>query len=83
MKGRILQWVLLTTFLTGCVETIVMDPQEKDRPVAVNCILQGENRAYELWDYTPTPLTQSLTLRYVKGKTEKEYIPVEDANVSM
>ena len=83
MKGRILLWVLLTTFLTGCVETIVMDPQEKDRPVAVNCILQGENRAYELWDYTPTPLTQSLTLRYVKGKSEKEYIPVEEANVSI
>ena len=67
MKERIPLGVLLVTFLAGCVETIVMDPQEKDRTVAVHCILQGENRAYEDWDYKPTPKTQSLTLRYVKG----------------
>ena len=83
MKERIPLGVLLVTFLAGCVETIVMDPQEKDRTVAVHCILQGENRAYEDWDYKPTPKTQSLTLRYVKGKSEQDFIPVEDAKVSI
>ena len=67
----------------SCVETIVMDPQEKKPAVAVHCILQGENRAYEEWYYTPTPQTQSLTLRYVKGKSEQDYTPVEDATVSI
>ena len=83
MKGRFALLIFLTTFQTGCVETIIMDSQERDRPVAVNCILQGENRAYEVWDYTPTPQTQSMTIRYIKGQSEGEYIPVMDAEVSL
>lgn len=83
MKSRRLFYIVTMMVSAGCVETIVMDPQEKKPAVAVHCILQGENRAYEEWYYTPTPQTQSLTLRYVKGKSEKEYIPVEEANVSI
>ena len=40
--------------VTRCVECIIMVSQEKDRPVAVNCIFLGENLAYKTWDYTST-----------------------------
>ena len=43
----------LTMVLTGCVETIVMDPDEKDLPVAVNCILSNPD-PYRFYDYTQT-----------------------------
>ena len=56
--------------LTGCVETIVMDPHEKDLPVVVNCVLEGNSSKQ-----------QSLTLQYAKGKSTQNYIPVEDAEV--
>lgn len=55
--------------LTGCVETIVMDPGEKDLPVMVNCLL------------TPDSNVQTLYLQYVKGKSANEYIPITDATV--
>lgn len=55
--------------LTGCVETIVMDPGEKDLPVMVNCLL------------TPDSNVQTLYLQYVKGKSANEYIPITDAKV--
>ena len=76
----------LTMVLTGCVETIVMDPDEKDLPVAVNCILSNPD-PYRFYDYTQTYSSefdkqrQSMTIRYVKGKSEDGYVPVEDAVV--
>ena len=81
MKGKFCLFLILMVS-AGCVETINMESNEKNPPVAVNCILRGENRANTLWDdYSPTPHTQSLTLRYVKGKSEKSFIAVEDAVV--
>ena len=69
--------------LTGCVETIVMDPDEKDLPVVVNCVLQ-DNRIYRLpykGKVSGTLPNQSMTICYVKGKSVKDYLPVEDAVV--
>lgn len=71
-----------------------MDSQEKDPPVAVNCILKvahtrndrallDSSRNHQ-WDLPHPPIgpqKQSLTLRYIKGKTDKDYIPVVDATV--
>ena len=57
--------------LTGCVESIVMDPGEDDLPVMVNCVLEAGRGK------------QTLYLRYVKGKSMSEYIPVENATVRM
>ena len=63
-------WVLsFMMVLTGCVETIVMDPGEKDLPVMVNCLL------------TPDSDVQTLYLQFVKGKAAKEYVPITDAKV--
>lgn len=67
----------------GCVETIVMDPYEKDYPVVVNCILQ-DNRIYKLpykGDDSVTLPSQSMRICYAKGKSVKDYLPVEDAIV--
>ena len=69
MNGKIPLGGLLLTFLAGCVETIVMDPGEKDLPVMVNCLL------------TPDSNVQTLYLQYVKGKSANEYIPIIDAKV--
>ena len=55
--------------LTGCVETIVMDPHEKDLPVMVNCIVN------------PDYAVQTLYLQYVKGKSAQQSVPIEAANV--
>ncbi len=69
MKGQLYLFSLMTMVLTGCVETIVMDPGEENLPVAVCCILEeGQGK-------------QTLTLQYVKGKSMAEYIPVEEAKV--
>lgn len=65
--------------ITGCVEPIVMDPGEEDMPVVVNCILT----------LSPTSISQSfticsnptLTLQYAKGKSNGDFIPIEDATV--
>ena len=69
--GRIkLIWELaFMMVLTGCVETIVLDPGEKGLPVMVNCLL------------TPDSNVQTLYLQYVKGKSANEYIPITDATV--
>lgn len=60
-----------TMFLPACVETIVMDPGEKDLPVMVSCILD------------PDLMVQTLYLQYVKGKSAQEYVPIENARVYM
>lgn len=64
----------LTTFFlsvtlilcAGCVETITMDPHEKNLPIAVHCVLTEEP-------------VQKLDLRYVRSKASDGYAPVEDA----
>ena len=70
MRG-ICSLFLLTALLAGCVEPIVMDPEESEMPVVVNCALNIDAQ------FEP----QRLTLQYARGKSQKEYIPVEDANV--
>lgn len=54
--------------VTGCVETIVMDPDE-DLPVMVNCLLSPDNDV------------QTLYLQYVKGKSQEDYVPITKAKV--
>ena len=67
--SRIYRFLSLAVVLTGCVETIVMDPGE-DLPVMVNCILEsGEMGPQTLW------------LQYVKGKSAPEFIPITEAEV--
>ena len=71
--------------LTGCVETIVMDPHEKDLPVVIQCVLSNpSNETVIVPDSASTAglsQKQTMTIRYVKGKSEDDYIPVEDAVV--
>lgn len=62
--------LFVTMVLTGCVETFVMDPHEKDLPVVVNCVLNAGKGG-----------TQTLYLQYVKGKSMDTYIPITDAKV--
>lgn len=84
MRNNLSLLVICMMLSAGCVETILLDSNEKDARVAVNCILKGETVAYPFWEldgYSPSPQKQSMTIRYVKGKTEKDYIPVEDAVV--
>lgn len=64
--------------VTGCVEPIVMDPEEKDMPIVVNCILSFESVNYNEPGECENP---KLTLQFAKGKAQNEYIPVEDAVV--
>ena len=59
----------MTMVLTGCVETIIMDPGEKDLPVMVNCLL------------SPDSEVQTVYLQYVKGKSANDYIPITEAKV--
>ena len=69
MKARTYFLFFMMMVSTGCVETIVMDPDEENLPVVVSCILeQGQSKL-------------TLNLQYVKGKSMDEYIPVEDAKV--
>lgn len=65
----VLLMMILSATLTGCVETIVMDPGEEDLPVMVNCVLEAGFGK------------QTLYLQYVKGKSRSEYIPIENATV--
>lgn len=74
--------------LTGCVETIVMDPHAKDLPVVVNCVLQTNLSSG--WVYGPLPhynglsttsRKQFLTLQYAKGKSALEYVAIVEAEV--
>ena len=70
MKPHYSVYILfLIAALTGCVETIVMDPGEKDLPVMVNCLLN------------PDAEVQTLYLQYVKGKSADSFIPITDARV--
>jgi hypothetical protein len=62
-------YLLTSISAISCVETIVMDPGEKDLPVMVNCLL------------TPDSKVQTLYLQYVMGKSAKEYIPITEAKV--
>ena len=75
--------MILSATLTGCVETIVMSPDDKDLPVVVNCILKSNYSwsFYHHMDQPKEPQIQSVTVRYAKGKSEKEFIPVGDATV--
>ena len=66
---RFIVLVSLAVVLTGCVETIVMDPGEKDLPVFVNCLLN------------PNDTTHTLYLSYVKGHSVEDYLPITDAEV--
>ena len=61
----------------GCVETIVMDPHEKDLPVIVNCVLKQKRGVYS----SDGSVVQSVRVLYVKGKSTKEYIPIDNAEV--
>ncbi len=83
-KGFPVAPFFLTVLLCGCVETIVMDPHEKDLPVAIHCVLT--NPTNEVVIYNPaspvsTMQKQSMSIKYVKGKSSGDYIPVEDASV--
>lgn len=75
--------MFLTATLTGCVETIVMAPDDKDMPVVVNCILKSDYSWSSLGGEKEAtgPQKQSLTVRYAKGKSEKDFIPIGDATV--
>ena len=55
--------------LASCVESIEMDTHE-DLPVAVYCVLKDAD-------------TQSLELYYAKGKSQQEYTPITEAEVSL
>lgn len=73
---------ILAALLSGCVETIVMDPHEKDLPVSIHCVLGNSivDGAFPGAVFL-TGKKQSMTIKYVKGKSEDEYIPVTDAEV--
>ena len=73
---------ILAALLSGCVETIVMDPHEKDLPVSIHCALGNSivDGAFPGAVFL-TGKKQSMTIKYVKGKSEDEYIPVTDAKV--
>lgn len=63
--------------LTSCVETIVMDPHEENLPVVVNYIMRcNPEDSYMIRRYQ-----QKLHLYYAKGKSQKDYQPVENADV--
>ena len=70
--------LLVSVSVNGCVEPIVMDPGEKDLPVVVNCILTFKSVNYNEPGMCENP---KLTLQYAKGKSQKEYVPIEDAVV--
>ena len=84
---KYLQYALLLSvmFLSGCVETIVMDPHEKDLPVVIHCVLSNPtDKVYFVVDsasLADSRQKQSMTIKYAKGKSADEYIPVEDAVV--
>ena len=78
--------ILPVLLLTGCVESIVMDPHDEDLPVAVCCILRNPDPEsfYSLTQTTNATLDiqrQTMTLNYVKGKSMENHIPVEEAEV--
>ncbi|MBQ9172749.1 MAG: DUF4249 family protein [Bacteroidales bacterium] len=58
--------------LPSCVETFVMDPHE-EKQIVVNCILKAYSR------YHRREETQTMDLLFLKGKSEKEIVPITDA----
>lgn len=84
-----MSFMTVAMVLTGCVETIVMDPHESELPVVVNCVLEGNIISLKEDSFAPSyphhfmtnSSKQSLTLQYAKGKSAQDYIPVEDAEV--
>lgn len=66
---KICMLVAITIAFTSCVETIVMDPYDKDLPVMVNCILNPDEHVHTLY------------LQHVYGKSDRDIIPIEDASV--
>lgn len=69
----------LLPLMSGCVETIEMDPGEEDLPVVVNCFIafsDGQNPTQG-----DTDVTIELTLQYARGKSQAEFLPVEEAEV--
>lgn len=58
-----------------------MDPHEKDLPVVVNCVLEGNILGHTTSHFMTNSSKQSLTLQYAKGKSVRDYIPVDDAEV--
>lgn len=79
----VLLMMILSVTLTSCVETIVMAPDDKDLPVVVNCILKSNfsGSIYHPTNQQTEPQKQSVTVRYAKGKSEKDFIPIGDATV--
>ena len=90
----LLTLLMTVVSLTGCVETIVMDPHEEDLPVVVNCILTNSRMMDKISEYVDTHdyeaewgtatyegWTQYMTIKYVKGKSAPDFIPVTDARV--
>lgn len=76
-------FLILFPLLSGCVESIDMDPGGQDLPVVVNCVLTFDDSALRSSDsYIGGRCEKpTLTLQYAKGKSQCEYIPVEDATV--
>lgn len=74
---------LLFPIFSGCVESIDMDPGEQELPVVVNCILTFDDSALHSSDFYIGGRCEkpTLTLQYAKGKSQREYVPVEDASV--
>lgn len=77
MKSRIMRFpveiLICVLLLSGCVTSIVLDSNESNLPVVVNCILAA--------DQNGEPKTQTLTMCYVKGKSALTYTPIENAVV--
>lgn len=89
MKKRILITCLALSILAGCVQPIVLDPGDPQKPVVVSCVIGFENgrykdefyvhdNQYQIFYWNVRPI---LTLQYAKGKSQEEFIPVEDAVV--
>ena len=70
--------MILSATLTGCVETIVMDPHEEALPVVVNCVLKDDMHNTF---FTDGSAVQSVSVLYAKGKSTEDYIPVDNAVV--
>ena len=77
--------LLLAWLASGCVETIVMDPHEKDLPVVIHCVLSNPTDKVvfgtDSASVASTRQKQTVTIKYAKGKSEKGYTPVEEAVV--
>lgn len=88
-SNRIASLLIIAFVMGSCVETIVMDPREKDMPIVVNCLLTNSmlrDTMRTMTNPADTPIPylgwkQSMTIRYAKGKADSDFIPVSDAKV--